>query len=162
MEPRFNLFSSPTGAKVGKRFYAASQAIEESSLPKSLQHLVALRASQINGCGFCVDIHAKEATAAGESTLRLNLVATWRHSTVFTDAERAALTLAEEGTRIADGGGVSDETWALVRKYYDDDQVGALVCLVAMTNAANRMGVILNNLGGAYQPGAFVALEGGK
>ena len=99
-----------------------------------------LRASQINGCGFCVDIHTKEAAAAGETPLRLNLVAAWRHATVFTEAERAALALAEEGTRLADAyHGVSDETWAQVRKHYDDDQIAALVCLVAMINAANRL-----------------------
>ncbi len=61
-----------------------------------------LRASQINGCGGCVDMHTKEAAAAGETALRLNLVAVWREATVFTEAERAALELAEEGTRIAD------------------------------------------------------------
>ena len=87
-----------------------------------------LRASQINGCGWCVDMHTKEAAAAGETAVRLNLVAAWRESTVFTEAERAALALAEEGTRLADAyHGVSDETWAQVRKHYDDDQIAALV-----------------------------------
>ena len=99
-----------------------------------------LRASQINGCGLCVDMHTKEAAAAGETAVRLNLVAAWRESTVFTEAERAALALAEEGTRLADAHhGVSDETWAQVRKHYDDDQIAALVCLVALINAANRL-----------------------
>ncbi|MEU4119069.1 carboxymuconolactone decarboxylase family protein [Kitasatospora sp. NPDC028055] len=160
MEPRFNLFDSPTAAKVAKRFYNASLALRESTLPKTVQELVELRASQINGCGFCVDIHTKEAAAAGETPLRLNLVAAWRHTTVFTEAERAALALTEEGTRLADADqGVSDETWAEVRKHYDDDQVGALVCLVAMINAANRMSVILHNQGGSYEPGMFAALD---
>jgi AhpD family alkylhydroperoxidase len=160
MEPRFNLFSSPTAAKVGKRFYSASKALEESTLPKPLQHLVELRASQINGCGWCVDIHTKEAGSAGETAVRLNLIAAWRHSSVFTEAERAALALAEEGTRLGDGNrGVSDETWAQVRKHYDDDQVGALVCLVAMINAANRMSVILQYQGGSYRPGMFASLD---
>jgi AhpD family alkylhydroperoxidase len=160
MEPRFNLFDSPTAAKVGKRFYGTSLVIQESTLPKTVQHLVELRVSQINGCGFCVDIHGKEAAAAGETPARLNLVAAWRHSTVFSEPERAALALAEEGTRLADGSpGVSDETWAAVRKHYDDDQVGALVCLIGMINAANRMGVIVHAQGGAYEPGAFAALE---
>ncbi|MFF9402538.1 carboxymuconolactone decarboxylase family protein [Streptomyces sp. NPDC014744] len=117
MEPRFNLFDSPTAAKVAKRFYNASLPLGESTLPKSLRELVELRVGQINGCGFCVDIHTKEAAAAGETALRLNLVAVWRHSTVFTDAERAALALAEEGTRLGDHG-VSDETWAEVRKHF--------------------------------------------
>jgi AhpD family alkylhydroperoxidase len=160
MEPRFNLFDSPTAAKVAKRFYNASMALEQSTLPRALQELLALRASQINGCGWCVDIHTKEAAAAGESQLRLNLVAAWRHSSVFTEAERAALALAEEGTRIADAyPGVSDETWAELRKHYDDDQLGALVCLVAMINAATRMSVILHNEGGSYEPGMFASLS---
>jgi AhpD family alkylhydroperoxidase len=159
MEPRFNLFESPTAAKVAKRFYNASLALQQSTLPKTLQELVELRASQINGCGWCVDIHTKEAAAAGETPLRINLVAAWRHTTVFTEAERAALALAEEGTRLADAQGVSDETWAQVRKHFDDDQVGALVCLVALINAATRMSVILHNQGGSYEPGMFAALE---
>jgi AhpD family alkylhydroperoxidase len=160
MEPRFNLLDSPTAAKVAKRFYSAALAVQESPLPKDLQELVSLRASQINGCGFCVDIHTKEATAAGESRLKLDLVAAWRHSSVFTEAERAALALAEEGTRIADAAaGVSDETWAAVRKHFNDDQVGALVCVIAMINASNRMSVIVNNVGGSYEPGMFAALD---
>ncbi|ROO87669.1 AhpD family alkylhydroperoxidase [Actinocorallia herbida] len=156
MEPRANLFDTEIGAKIGKRIYAVSLVIQESPLPKATQELVQLRASQINGCGFCADIHAKDASARGETQTRLGLVATWRHSTVFTEAERAALALTEEGTRITDAyQGVSDETWAQVRKHYDEDQTIALVSLVAMINATNRLGVILNNQGGSYEPGAL-------
>ncbi|MFD8687500.1 carboxymuconolactone decarboxylase family protein [Streptomyces sp. NPDC059651] len=161
MEPRMNLFDNETGARIGKRIFAVSQVIQASALPGPTQELVQLRASQINGCGFCVDIHGKDAAAAGESAARLNLVATWRHSTVFSEAERAALALTEEGTRIIDGyEGVSDETWARVRKHYDDDQAIALVSLIAMINATNRLGVILNNQGGAYTPGALATVAG--
>ena len=160
MEPRFNLFDSPTAAKVAKRFYTTSLAVQQSPLPRDLQELVSLRASQINGCGFCVDIHTKEAAASGENRVKLDLVAAWRHSTVFTEAERAALALAEEGTRLADAApGVSDETWAAARKHFDDDRLGALVCLIALINAANRMGVMVNSLGGSYEPGALAALD---
>ncbi len=160
MEPRFNLLDSPTAAKVSKRFYNTALVLEDSTLPKSLRELVQLRTSQINDCGFCVDFHTKEAAAAGETALRLNLVATWRHTTVFTEAERVALAFAEEGARLADGQhGVSDETWAEVRKHYDDDQVGALICLIAMINAANRMSVISHSLGGSYEPGMFAAFD---
>ncbi|GGW13431.1 alkyl hydroperoxide reductase AhpD [Streptomyces capoamus] len=161
METRMNLFDTELGTKVGKRIYAVSQVIQESPLPKSTQELVQLRASQINGCGFCVDIHSKDAAAAGEDAARLSLVAAWRHSTVFTDAERAALALTEEGTRIIDGyAGVTDETWAGVRKHYDEEQAVALVSLVAMINATNRLGVILNNQGGSYVPGNLTTLAG--
>jgi AhpD family alkylhydroperoxidase len=160
MTPRFNLFDSPTAAKVTKRFYNASLALEQSALPKTVRELVALRVGQINGCGLCVDAHTKEAAAAGETAVRLALVAAWRESTVFTEAEQAALALAEEGTRLGDARhGVSDETWAEVRKHYDDDQLGALVCLVAMINAATRMNVIVRNPGGSYEPGAFAAFD---
>ena len=160
MQPRFNMFDSPTAAKLATGFYNASLLLEQSALPKTVRELVNLRVSQINGCGLCVDMHTKEAAAAGETPVRLHLVATWRESTVFTEAEQAALALAEEGTRLADAHqGVSDETWAQVRKHYDDDQIGVLVCLVAMINAANRMNVIVHNPGGSYQPGMFAALE---
>ena len=156
MDARFNMFDNEIAIKFVKRFASASLVIAESPLPKSTQELVSLRASQINGCGWCIDMHAKEAAATGETAVRLNLIAAWRDATVFTEAERAALALAEEGTRLADAShGVSDETWAQVRKHYDDDQVAALVCLVAMINAANRLGVIVRQKGGSYQPGMF-------
>ena len=158
MEPRFNMFGNEIGAKFAKRFASAGLVIAQSPLPKSTQELVGLRASQINGCGWCVDMHTKEAAASGETAVRLNLVAAWRESAVFTEAEQAALALAEEGTRLADAyHGVSDETWAQVRKHYDDDQIAALVSLVAMINAANRLAVIVHQQGGSYEPGMFAA-----
>jgi AhpD family alkylhydroperoxidase len=159
MEPRFNLFDNEISANFSKRFANASLVIAQSPLPKSTQELVALRASQINGCGWCVDFHTKEAAAAGETAIRLNLVAAWRESTVFTEAEQAALALAEEGTRLADAHhGVSDETWAQVREQYDDDQIAALVALVALINAANRLAVIVHQKGGSYEPGMFASM----
>ena len=159
MEPRLNMFDNEIGAKFSKRFANASLVIAQSPLPKPTQELVSLRASQINGCGWCIDMHTKEAAAAGETAVRLHLVAAWRESTVFTEAERAALALAEEGTRLADAHrGVSDETWDQVRKHYDDDQIAALVSLVAMINAANRLGVIVHQQGGSYEPGMFASM----
>ena len=159
MEPRIDLLTNEIGAKFSKRFANTSMVIAQSPLPKSTQELAALRASQINGCGWCVDMHTKEAAAAGETAVRLNLVAAWRESTVFTEAEQAALALAEEGTRLADAQqGVSDETWAQVRKHYDDDQAAALICLVAMINAANRLAVIAHQKGGSYEAGMFASM----
>ncbi|MEO3875590.1 carboxymuconolactone decarboxylase family protein [Nonomuraea sp. B12E4] len=160
MEPRFDLMANELGAKIAKRVYNVALAIQQSPLPQSTQDLVMLRASQINGCGFCVDYHTKDAAAAGETAVRLHLVAAWRESTVFTEAERAALALTEEGTRLADAHhGVSDETWAAVREHYDDDQVAALVSLVAMINANNRLNVIVRNPGGSYEPGMFASMS---
>lgn len=156
MDARFNMMENEVGAKFSKRFAAASTIIAESTLPASTQELVSLRASQINGCGWCIDFHTKEAAARGESALRLNLVAAWRESTVFSEAEQAALAFAEEGTRLADAcQGVSDGTWAQVRKHYDDNQIAALVATVALINAANRMAVLVHQKGGSYQPGMF-------
>ncbi|MFD9125126.1 carboxymuconolactone decarboxylase family protein [Kitasatospora sp. NPDC059571] len=161
MSVRFNLFENEIAAKFAKRFANAGQVIVQSPLPRSTQELVSLRASQINGCGWCIDMHTKEAAAAGESAARLHLVAAWRESTVFTEAEQAALALAEEGTRLADAHrGVSDETWARVRKHYDDDQIAALVSLVALINAANRLAVIVHQRGGSYEAGMFAAALG--
>ncbi|WP_367128614.1 carboxymuconolactone decarboxylase family protein [Saccharothrix sp. HUAS TT1] len=161
MEPRFAIFENEISADFAKRFANAGAVVTRSPLPKATQELVSLRASQINGCGWCIDMHTKDAAAAGETAVRLNLVAAWRESTVFTDAERAALALAEEGTRLADAHqGVSDGTWALVREHYDDDQVAALVCLVALINAANRLAVVLRQKGGSYEPGVFAGFEG--
>jgi AhpD family alkylhydroperoxidase len=159
MEPRLNMFGNELATTFSKRFASASMVIHQSALPESIQELVSLRASQINGCGWCIDMHTKEAAAAGETAVRLNLVAAWRESTVFSDAERAALALAEEGTRLADAAtGVSDETWARVRKHYDDDQTVALVAVVAMINAANRLAVIVHQQGGSYEPGMFASM----
>jgi AhpD family alkylhydroperoxidase len=153
MEPRIDLMANELGAKINKRIYNVALAIEQSSEPKALRELVALRASQINGCGWCVDIHTKDLAADGETLLRINLVAAWRESTVFSEAEQAALALAEEGTRLADAHqGVPDQTWAQVRKHYDDDQVVALVAVVAMINAANRLAVIVHQQAGTRLP----------
>ncbi|MGY0497895.1 carboxymuconolactone decarboxylase family protein [Nocardia sp. FBN12] len=161
MEARFNLFDTEVGAKFSKRFGNASLALMQSTLPKATQDLVMLRVSQINGCGYCTDAHSKDLAHAGQSATRINLVAAWRESTVFTDAERAALALAEEGTRVADAArGVSDETWAQARQHYDDEQLAALVAVVAQINAANRLGVILRQQGGSYEPGMFEAVAG--
>lgn len=127
-----------------------------SQLPTATHNLVLIRASQINGCAFCTDMHTKDAEHAGETSVRLNLVAAWRDATVFTEAERAALELTEQGTRIADGaGGVSDAAWAEAAKHYDRDQLAALVCLIALINTYNRLNVISRNPGGDYQPGQW-------
>lgn len=161
MDARFDMFGNEIGSAFAKRFAGASLVITQSALPKSTQALVSLRASQINGCGWCVDMHTKEAAASGETAARLNLVAAWREATVFTEAERAALAFAEEGTRLADAcHGVSDETWDQARGHYDDDQIAALVCLVALINAANRLAVIVRQRGGSYEPGMLAAAAG--
>ncbi|MEV6730321.1 carboxymuconolactone decarboxylase family protein [Streptomyces sp. NPDC051364] len=156
MEARLNFFGNAVAAKFARYINSAGKVISDSTLPAPTQELVKLRASQINGCGFCTDMHFKDAVHAGETAVRLNLVAAWREATVFNDAERAALELTEQGTRIADAaGGVTDEAWTEAAKYYDEDQLAALVSLIALINTYNRMNVIVQQPAGDYQPGQF-------
>lgn len=156
MDARLSLYENETVMKFAKYLNSAGRVLNESTVPKLTQELVKLRASQINGCGFCTDMHTKDASAAGETQQRLNMVAAWREATVFTDAERAALELSEQGTRIADAaGGVTDECWANVTKHYDEDQQAALVGLVAVINLYNRLNVITRQPAGDYVPGQF-------
>ncbi|MFF4759056.1 carboxymuconolactone decarboxylase family protein [Streptomyces sp. NPDC001292] len=156
MEARLNLFGNALAAKFLRQINSAGKTVSDSSLPASTQELVKIRASQINGCGFCLDMHTKDAAHAGETAVRLNMVAAWREAKVFTEAERAALELAEQGTRIADAaGGVTDEAWANAAKHYDEDQLAALVALITMINAYNRLNVIVQQPAGDYEPGMF-------
>ncbi|MDX3088768.1 carboxymuconolactone decarboxylase family protein [Streptomyces sp. ME02-6978a] len=156
MESRLDFFASPLGGKVLKHINSAGRAAAESGLPAATQELVKIRASQINGCGFCTDMHTKDAAAAGETSVRLNLVAVWREATVFTEAERAALELTEQGTRLADAsGGVTEEVWANAAKHYEEEQLVALVSLIAVINAYNRINVINQQPAGGYRPGQF-------
>ena len=156
MEARFGYYNEAIAAKFAKYINSAGAVVSGSALPAATQELVKIRASQINGCALCTDMHTKDAAHAGETSVRLNLVATWREATVFTDAERAALELAEQGTRIADAaGGVTDEAWENASKHYDDDQLAALVSLIALINTWNRMNVITQQPAGDYQPGQF-------
>ncbi len=155
MEARLNLFGSAIAGTLIKHFNAAGKAVTDSGVPAATQELVKIRASQINGCGVCLDMHTKEAAHAGETSVRLNLVAAWREAKVFSDAERAALELAEQGTRLADGaGGVSDEVWANAAKHFDDEQLAGLVALIAIINAYNRLNVIVQQPAGDYEAGS--------
>src|SRR6516225_1553419 len=155
MDARLNFYENKVGAKFSK-YINSGKAISESTLPATTEELVKIRASQINGCSFCTDMHTKDAEHAGETSVRLNLVAAWREANVFTEAERAALELTEQGTRIADGaGGVTDEAWRNAAKHYDDDQLAALVSLIALINTYNRINVITRQPAGDYQPGQW-------
>ncbi|MFB8771268.1 carboxymuconolactone decarboxylase family protein [Streptomyces broussonetiae] len=156
MEARLNAFANPVALKFMKGINNAGRVVSDSTLPAATQELVKIRASQINGCGFCTDMHTKDAAHAGETAVRLHLIAAWREATVFTDAERAALELTEEGTRIADAaGGVSDEVWENAAKHYDEDQLAALVSLIALINTYNRLNVLVRQPAGSYEVGMF-------
>jgi AhpD family alkylhydroperoxidase len=156
MDARLNYYGSELAGRFIKYLNSAGAAVTGCGLPATTQELVKIRASQINGCAGCLDMHTKEAAHAGETSVRLHLVAAWREATVFSESERAALELAEQGTRIADGaGGVSDEVWANAAKHYDDEQLAGLVALIAVINAYNRMNVITRQPAGDYQPGQW-------
>ncbi|MGN9845609.1 carboxymuconolactone decarboxylase family protein [Nonomuraea sp. H19] len=122
-------------------FLAVEKILHDGELPAATIELVKLRASQINGCGYCVDMHSRDMRKAGESDERLWMVAAWREATVYTPAERAALALAEEATRLPDREAVPDAVWQEASKHYSDKQLALLVAAIAMINAWNRIGV---------------------
>jgi AhpD family alkylhydroperoxidase len=154
---RLNPTEVETLPAIWKAFGAAGKPMKSQDIvPKSTLELINLRASQINGCSYCTDMHTIDMAEAGEKPERIALVAAWREAHCFTEAERAALALTEEATRIADGDtGVSDEVWAEVRKHYDGDQAAILIGQIAMINAWNRFNVILQNPAGNYTPGQW-------
>lgn len=119
---------------------ALGKATRKTSLPDTTRYLVHLRASQINGCSVCVDMHSKELRRAGESDDRLFGVAAWRDSPYFTDAERAALAITEALTRLADNPEtVTDEIWQEATKHYDEQEMAALLLEIAGINVWNRL-----------------------
>jgi AhpD family alkylhydroperoxidase len=120
------------------------KAIYAGGVQQQTLELVHLRASQINGCSFCVDAGAKSAAKAGMSPEKLAAVTAWYDSQLFDDAERAALALTEAATRLADRpGAVTDEIWAEAAKHYDERQLGALVLMVGISNFFNRINTTL-------------------
>jgi AhpD family alkylhydroperoxidase len=121
--------------------------------PKTLE-LVQLRASQINGCGLCLDMHARDLKESGESDERLFAVAAWRETPYFTAAERAALALAEAATRLSDRADpVPDEIWNEAARHYDEPALGALVLAIAAINAWNRVNVVTRQIAGSISAG---------
>jgi len=120
------------------------KAIYAGGVPQQILELVHLRASQINGCSYCVDAGAKSAEKAGMSTEKLLAVAGWYENPLFDDAERAALALTEAATRLADRpGAVTDEIWGEAAKHFDEQQLGALVLMVSVSNFFNRINTTL-------------------
>jgi len=136
---------------VMKSLYAFSKSGEDLGVPKTTIDLIHLRVSQINGCSVCVAMHAKDLRKAGESDERLFAVAAWRDAPYFTDAERAALELAEAVTRIADRPDpVPDEIWTLATKHYDERALAALLVAIAAINVWNRFNVATRQVPGEW------------
>jgi AhpD family alkylhydroperoxidase len=121
---------------------ALAAAAAKGDVPQKTVELVLLRASQINGCGVCVDMHAKGAMQTGESEARLHAVAAWRDTTYFTEAERAALALTEYVTRLSDSPDpVPDEVWDEAARHYDELALASLLVTIGVINFFNRMNV---------------------
>jgi len=123
-----------------KKLIEFSMTLKKSSIEPSIQYLVSLRASQINGCAFCVDMHVKEATIHGERPLRLHHLAAWRESTLFAPRERAALAWTEALTQLAPQG-VSDEIYDKVRTQLSEKEISDLTYAVMSINAWNRVNI---------------------
>lgn len=137
MQPRLNfLQASP---EIIKAVRALNQAVEECGLERSLLHLIKLRASQINGCSYCVDMHSREAREDGESEQRVHLVAAWRESPLFSARERAAFAWTEKLTRLSETAAVEDEDYEEVRKHFNEDELVKLSVAIGMINVWNRL-----------------------
>ncbi len=128
---------------------ALGSAGKNADVPKNLLTMIHLRASQINNCGFCTDMHARELKQAGETDERVWSIAAWRESPHFSDAERAVLALTESATRLADrADAVPDEVWEAARSHYDEAQLGVIVIHIALINAWNRINVTIRQPAG--------------
>jgi len=149
MEARIDYLKSARGA------YHAMLGIEhylqQSGLEASLQNLIKLRVSQVNGCAYCIDMHWKDLRAAGESEQRLYGLDAWDESPYYTDRERAALAWAESVTNIQDGH-VPDSVYERVKKFFDDKELADLTLAVTAINSWNRLSIAARTIPGTYQP----------
>jgi AhpD family alkylhydroperoxidase len=126
-------------------------AARSAGVPASTLYLVAVRASQINGCSVCLDMHSREMKAAGEPDERIFMVGAWREAPYFSDAERAALALTEAATRLADRpDAISDEIWAEAARHHDESQLAGLVLAIAGINTWNRINATTRQITGEW------------
>jgi AhpD family alkylhydroperoxidase len=138
-EPGIRIAADELSADTMKAMNALDAASRRTNLDRQLQELVRTRASQLNGCAYCVDLHTTDATAAGVPARKLHALAVWRHTPFFTEQERAALELTEAMTRLADSE-VSDEVFARTAEHFDEQDLSDLVWLIAVINTWNRIG----------------------
>jgi AhpD family alkylhydroperoxidase len=122
-----------------------------AALEPGLRHLIEMRASQINGCAYCLDMHSKDARAGGESEQRLYVLDAWREAPFYTERERAALAYTEAATRVADTH-VPDDVFEPLRAVFRDEEIAALIMTVAVINAWNRIAVSSRAVAGSYRP----------
>ena len=135
--------------------HAATKQLDSAGIDHRLRELLRLRVSQLNGCAYCVDMHSKDARAVGETQLRLDALPVWREAPFFTDAERAALALAEAATRLSDRSDpVPDEIWDEAKRHYDEPQLATLVLSIALTNFWNRVNITTRQVAGEWMKSA--------
>lgn len=127
---------------------------KSSRLETSLLHLVRMRASQINGCAYCLDMHSKDARAEGETEQRLYCLPAWRETPFYTDRERAALAWTEAVTKITEGH-VPDEIFEEARKHFSQDELAHLTLAIVAINGWNRFSIAFRAVPGAYRPGSI-------
>ncbi|WP_224367511.1 carboxymuconolactone decarboxylase family protein [Hyalangium versicolor] len=131
---------------------ALGKSLSKGGVPARTLELVHLRASQINGCGLCVDMHARDLKKGGETDERLFAVAAWRDAPYFNDAERAALALTEAVTRMSDRSEpVPDEIWKEATRYYEEPALATLILSIATINLWNRLNVTTRQVAGSYK-----------
>ena len=156
MEVRFNYAKAAPG--VFKSMLDASQYLRECSLPESLIQLIDLRASQINGCAWCLDMHWKDLRAGGENEQRLYSLDAWRESPYYSARERAALAWTEAVTLIAQDR-VKDEVYEQVRVHFDEKELSDLTFAIAVINGWNRLNIAARSIAGDYQPAKAYKVE---
>jgi AhpD family alkylhydroperoxidase len=139
-----------------KAMFQLQEYINNSGLEKSLLHLVDMRASQINGCAFCLDMHAKDARAAGESEQRLYMLSAWREAPFYSERERAALEWTEAVTLVANDH-VPDEVYERVRPHFTDEEMTNLTLAICVINSWNRLNVAFRTPAGSYRPAQAAA-----
>ena len=135
-----------------KALLAVDKSTEKVDLPDVTRKLVHLRASQINGCSVCVDMHARELQEAGETDSRIFAVSAWRETPYFTDAERAALALTEAATRLSDRPDpVPDAVWDEAARHYDEQALAGLIIQIGLINVFNRLNATVRQVAGAQR-----------
>jgi AhpD family alkylhydroperoxidase len=144
--------------KAAKALLALQAVVNESGLEHSLLELVKMRASQINGCAYCIDMHSKDAIAAGETPQRLLLLDAWREAPFYSERERAALAWTEAVTRLRNGD-VPDEVYESARAQFSEEQLVLLSLAVIAINSWNRMLIPFRTEAGNYRPGMFRNLK---
>jgi AhpD family alkylhydroperoxidase len=142
--------SAPAGDAI-KPLFALGKYLQTTSIERPLIELVLMRASQLNGCAYCLDMHSKDARAAGETEQRLYVLQAWREAPFYSDRERAALAWCEAVTRL-DAHGVSDEVFEMARAQFSEKELGDLNMAVILINAWNRIAIPFQNVPGTYQP----------